>query len=74
MRYFLISFFAGGMAGNLHFGTKSFPSHAKIKKDLTRLTKDQNPVIINIFEFKTEQDYNDFSTEIILPKLEISKP
>jgi hypothetical protein len=67
MRAFLISYtWSSGKtsgSGNVYISGDSFPSNAYIRRELMKDPQINNPVIMNIFEFKSMKDYNDFMSE-----------
>ncbi len=72
MRYFLISFTAANFFGSVWFSSQRFPTHAFIISETKQLVRDKKFteisdsefVILNIFEFKSEEDYNNFIREV----------
>lgn len=63
MRYFLITFNLKDIAsiGNIVLEHPTFPSHSFISRQIAeQYLYNYEIVIINIFEFKNEEDYNNF--------------
>lgn len=63
MRYFLINFSAIPASGNIWMRYEKFPSNIKMLEYIQAThhnAKLTSIVITNIFEFKSEQDYQDF--------------
>jgi hypothetical protein len=59
-RFFLVSYSDGNTYGNIYFWTLGvFPS----SKTIDGYIKNDKAVIISIFEFQSEKDYNDFIAE-----------
>ena len=56
MRYFLITYIAEGIIGSLSFRHNRFPSSTEIENE----SKANNLTITNIFEFKSEEDFNNY--------------
>lgn len=63
MRYFLISFNLKNIAsvGNLLIEEETFPSTSQINKVVQSYHSiNEEVIILNIFEFKNKQDFQDF--------------
>jgi hypothetical protein len=59
-RYFLVSYVYDNIFGNIEFWTAGkFPS----LKTIDGYIKNDKAIILNIFEFKSEKDYNEFIAE-----------
>ena len=63
-RYFLISYYSANNfqvnVGNMTVNGEEFPNQKFIQSHIFETTKIENPVIQNIFEFKSLEDYNEF--------------
>lgn len=66
MRFFLITFNLKGIAslGNISFTNDAFPSKTLITKMVSEQRNNWNEsiVVVNIFEFQDEEDYNKFNS------------
>jgi len=64
MRYFLIAYTTESSNGSIWFEYNGFPSHVWLKETIVQKFKMINtiPAIMSIYEFKNEQDYNDFNS------------
>lgn len=62
-RYFLVSYSFNNGEGSFYFEHRKFPSYLELKKAGRELSKKEDVVIINIFEFQSEQDYLDFTSD-----------
>ena len=64
-RYFLVSYYAHpNVTGNMWFPyTGGFPSNKWLKKEAEKHDTETitNTVILNIFEFKTKKDFENFA-------------
>lgn len=62
-RYLFFSYISDGTVGDLHLKTNGdFPKHKDIREWLKKEYGLENPIITNIFEFKSEQDFLDFTS------------
>ncbi len=64
-RYFLITYMASNInqsiTGNIWFMFEGFPSNIWMKEQAIKNTSYTDPVIVNIYEFSSEKDFNSFS-------------
>jgi len=60
-RYFLFAYSTGSQTGNIFMSSEKMPSNDFLVND-TKERYGAKAVITNIFEFKSEQDYLDFTS------------
>jgi len=60
IRYFLITYATPIGYGNLCISGERFPAQEFVKDYVTRQTGTEPVVVINVFEFKNEEDFKDF--------------
>ena len=60
-RYFLVGYKGGNVTGYYSFWNTQFPSAKSMGEDIKKLCKDDHSWTITfIYEFKNEQDFNNF--------------
>lgn len=63
-RYFLFAYVSNGNTGNTWLKSENgkVPSHKSLVKTIKEKLSTKNAAVTNIFEFKSEQDYLDFTS------------
>ncbi|GAB4129704.1 MAG: hypothetical protein OHK0045_04840 [Raineya sp.] len=60
MRYFLVSYISAEGFGSIWFEHKQFPSYQWLCLKITEGRSREDVIILNIFEFKSKEDFDNF--------------
>lgn len=62
MRYFLVSYISAEGFGSIWFEHQKFPSYEWLCLKITEGRSKENVIILNIFEFSSKEDFDNFRT------------
>jgi hypothetical protein len=63
MRYFLVSYISAEGFGSIWFEHSSFPNYQWLCLKITEGKSKQDVIILNIYEFASKKDFDDFKKE-----------